>query len=86
MKKVKMFIIPSCPYCRKAEGFLDKLIGEHPEYKGIEIERIDETDKPDIADQYDYWYVPTFYVDGVKLHEGVPTVDKVDQVLQAATK
>ena len=22
-----------------------------------------------IADQYDYYYVPTFYVDGVKVHE-----------------
>lgn len=30
---------------------------------------IEETQHPDIADQYDYYYVPTFYVDGVKVHE-----------------
>jgi hypothetical protein len=27
---------------------------------------------PDIADQYDYYYVPTYYLDGIKFHEGIP--------------
>ena len=30
---------------------------------------IEETQHHDIDDQYDYYYVPTFYVDGVKVHE-----------------
>ena len=30
---------------------------------------IEENQHPDIADQYDYYYVPTFYVDCVKVHE-----------------
>ena len=42
---------------------------EYPEFQPIEIEMIEETQHPDIADQYDYYYVPTFYVDGVKVHE-----------------
>jgi len=28
--------------------------------------------------------VPTFYVDGVKLHEGIPNIDKIEAVLKAA--
>lgn len=84
MKKIKFFLIPSCPYCRQAEKYLERLFEEYPEYRGIEIERIDETAYPDISNQYDYWYVPTFYVDEVKLHEGVPTIEKVNRVLREA--
>ncbi|HOQ76670.1 MAG TPA: glutaredoxin [Thermoclostridium sp.] len=84
MKKVTMFMIPTCPYCMRAEGYLKSLMENNPEYRAIEIERIDETRNPDIAEQYDYWYVPTFYVDGEKIHEGVPTLEKIEAVLKAA--
>jgi len=30
----------------------------------VEIEKIDELVHPDIAGQYDYYYVPTFYGSG----------------------
>lgn len=79
-----MFYMPSCPYCRQAEGFLKSLMENEPRYRAIEIERIDETAKPEIAEQYDYWHVPTFYVGNEKLHEGVPTLEKVEAVLKAA--
>ncbi len=29
-------------------------------------------------------YSATFYVDGVKLHEGVPTMEKIEEVLKKA--
>ena len=45
---------------------------------------IDERKQPDIANKYDYYLVPTFYVDGVKLHEGVATKEKVEYVLKQA--
>ena len=38
----------------------------------------------ELADSLDYWYVPTYFVDGVKLLEGVPTKEKVEAVLRAA--
>ena len=60
MKPVKLFYQERCPFCKKAE---------YPEFQPIEIEMIEENQHPDIADQYDYYYVPTFYVDGVKVHE-----------------
>ncbi|SHI80341.1 glutaredoxin family protein [Thermoclostridium caenicola] len=86
MKRVTMFKLPGCPYCKQAEEYLKNLMEKNPEYRAVEIERIDETARPDIADQYDYWYVPAFYIGREKLHEGVPTLEKVEAVLKAALK
>ena len=36
------------------------------------------------ADSLDYYYVPTFYVDGQKRMEGVPSLEKVRAVLDEA--
>lgn len=84
MKKVTMFILPTCPYCKQAEDYLKSLMDKHPEYRAVEIERIDESKRPDISDQYDYSYVPAFYIGRELLHEGVPTPEKVEAVLKAA--
>ena len=51
---------------KKALRYIEELKAEYPEFQPIEIEMIEETQHPDIADQYDYYYVPTFYVDGVE--------------------
>lgn len=84
MKKITMFKISTCPYCKQAEDYLKNLMEKNPQYRAVEIERIDETARPDIADQYDYWYVPAFFIGKEKLHEGVPTLEKVEAVLRAA--
>ena len=39
-----------------------------------------------VADGYDYYYVPTFYVDGVKVHEGGIYPDEVEAILRKAMK
>ena len=57
---------------------------QNPEYNNIEIKIIDEELQPDIAKQYTYYYVPTYYVDGVKVHEGAATKDIVNKVFKAA--
>lgn len=84
MKKVTLFHFQSCPYCRAARNWLDELAHENPDLAKVEVERIDENLCPDIACQYDYWYVPTFYVDGVKVHEGACSKEVVEQVLRSA--
>ncbi len=58
----------------------------NPEYANIEVTVIDEELQPEISKKYDYYYVPTFYVDGVKLHEGVPTKDIIRKVFDEASK
>lgn len=84
MKKVMLFVMKGCPYCVSALRYLDKLKTDHPEYQAVEIDQIDENEQPDLSNRYDYWYVPTFYVDGKKMHEGVPTMEKVERVLKEA--
>ena len=84
MKKVQLFHFVGCPYCRAAENWIAEVIQEHPELAAVEIERIDEHRHPEIANQYDYWYVPTFYVDGQKVHEGAASKAIVKQTLWRA--
>lgn len=84
MKKITMFMMADCPYCRKALGWMDELYASNPLYKSLEIEMIDEQIQPDIAEKYDYYYVPTYYVDGKKLHEGAASLEKIKSVFDTA--
>ena len=63
---------------------MDILYAENPEYLSLEIKKIDEVEHPDIANKYDYYYVPTFYVGDEKLHEGAATIKKIRRVFDAA--
>lgn len=85
-KQVRMMIQDTCPYCKKAFEMMDELREENPEYKSVEVEVIEETRRPELADSLDYWYVPTFFVDGKKMLEGVPTKEKVRSVFREALK
>ena len=63
---------------------MEELKKENPKYANIEVEIIDEELHPEIAKQYNYYYVPTYYVDGIKAHEGVPTKDIIRRVFEKA--
>ena len=69
MKDVLMFYLDSCGYCDKARLALDELFAENPRYRDIPLTRIEESQQPEIADRYDYYAVPTFFVDGKKIFE-----------------
>ena len=84
MKEVKIFMFAGCPHCAKAGEMVKKLKETNMDYASVPIDVIDEKLKPAEADKYDYYYVPTFFVGGVKLHEGVPTEEAVEKVLKAA--
>ncbi len=84
MKKVKAFYLENCPHCRSAFKMIEELKAKHREYSGIEIEYIEELKNVQAANAHDYYYVPTFYVNGVKIHEGVPTMEKIEEVLKRA--
>lgn len=84
MKKITMFVMQGCPYCKHAFELMDELKAKQPAYKDLEIDVVDENVQPELANSFDYYYVPTFYVDGDKLHEGVPTEEKVEAVFKAA--
>ncbi|MDR1454059.1 MAG: thioredoxin family protein [Tannerella sp.] len=82
-KHVKLFYLKSCPYCRQAFEFIDELKRQDV-YKNIEIETIEESEQPAIAERYDYYYVPTFYVNEEKRHEGAVTRGQVETVFREA--
>ena len=84
MQKITMFYMETCPYCKEAFRWMEELYGENAAYKSIEIEKIEETVHPEIADKYDYYYVPTYYVGDEKRHEGAASIEKIRAVFDAA--
>jgi len=84
MKKILMFYLENCPHCKNAQKMMDDLMDKNPEYKSLEIEKIEESKNAKLANTYDYYLVPTYYVDGQKIHEGVPTLKKVEDVFKKA--
>ena len=45
---------------------------------------IDENEEFELASKYDYYYVPTCYVNGRKVHEGSASKKDIQKVLDAA--
>ena len=84
MKKILMFTMASCPYCQRALQWMSELCAENPAYRTIPVELIDEVINPELANQYDYYYVPTYYVNGEKVHEGVATREIIQSVYEKA--
>lgn len=84
MKSVKLFYLRNCPYCKRALQYIADARAAHPELAAVEIETVEESEQPEVADRYDYYYVPTFYVDGVKVHEGGISADEVETLLRRA--
>ena len=86
MKKLMIFYQEHCPFCKRAFTYIEELKKENPEYDKIETELIEETLQPEFADTFDYYYVPTFYIDNKKIHEGGIKKDEVKEILDKALK
>ena len=69
MKEALMFYLEDCGYCEKARRALEELYAQNPAYRQIPLTRIEESREPELADRYDYYAVPTFFVDGKKIFE-----------------
>ncbi len=86
MRPLTYFFIPGCPYCIQAKQYMVEIFKEHPEYERIPIRAIDETAQPEIANFYDYYYTPCFFLDGKKIMEGISTKANILAVFEAAYK
>ena len=75
MKRVKLFYMQGCPYCQSAERAIAELAAADKRYASVEIERIDENAQPQKTEGYDYWYVPSMFIDGTKVYEADPSQD-----------
>ena len=70
--KLTAFILPRCPYCLQARELIEELRAERPELSTIEIDFIDESARQELADRYDYFRVPSFFLGEEKLYEASP--------------
>ena len=67
-----VFVMQGCPYCRSAKRAVQELQAENAAYRQAEISWIDENLQPELARRYDYYYVPSVFLDGKKLYEARP--------------
>ena len=73
MKKVLAFRLEGCPYCAQAMKAVKELASEDEKYSAVSIEWVEENEHPEISAKYDYYRVPTMFVDGVKVYEAHPS-------------
>jgi len=83
LKPITLFYLKNCPFCKKAFTYIDKL-KQQDIYKSIEIELIEESEQPELANQHDYYYVPTFYIAGEKVHEAGIFENEVEEIFKKA--
>jgi len=86
LKKIKYFYLEKCPYCHEAEAYLKELCSHYDEYKSIMIEKIEEQKNTDEADKHDYQYVPAFFVDDEKVHEGKVSKEICEEILKSVLR
>lgn len=86
MKNILMFTMASCPYCQRAMRYMEEIMKQTPKYSNIPIKIIDEGLNPEIAEKYDYYYVPTYFVNDEKIHEGAASKDDVRRVFEKAER
>ncbi len=84
MKDVLLFVLRGCPYCKEALKWQEELRAEDPALAALDIRMVDERQEAALAESYDYYYVPCYFVDGVKMHEGAATKEKVEAALRSA--
>lgn len=80
---LKIFYLKNCPYCKKAQNYLDI---HRPDFPNIMIQMIEESEQAELANQYDYYYVPSYFYNEEKLHEGAITEEELLNILKRIQK
>ncbi len=80
----QLFILRTCPYCKRTLRQLDELKEEFSELASVidGLKIVAEEEKPDYANSYDYHLVPTLFKGNEKLFEG----DVKKEVVEAAIR
>ena len=86
MKDVILFKLTYCPHCKLALRLQEELFQAHPEWRDIPLQMIDEAEEPELANSYDYYYVPTYDVGGEKVHEGHAEREDIERVFCLAAE
>lgn len=84
MKTIEMIYRVTCRHCRQAFGIMEELFKEHEEYKEVEIRYFDTERDIDLLSGRQFTYVPTFFMDGNIVMEGVPDQKNIEKVFHLA--
>lgn len=84
MKELTYFYLKNCPFCKKANRMIEDITAAEQRLAGVPIKRIEESEEHELADSYDYFYVPCFFLGDRKLFEGDPSEQDIKTVLEAA--
>ena len=84
MKEITYFYLKNCPFCRQADQMIQELVAQETKFSAVPINKIEEREQADLANQYDYYFVPCLYIGKTKMMEGVPTLEKIREVFLAA--
>lgn len=68
-KEILLFSRDDCGYCAKAHKAIAELKAENPAYGTLPLREVEETREPEFIEKFDYYAVPTLYLDGVKKFE-----------------
>ena len=68
-KEILLFSRDDCGYCAKAHKAIAELKAENPAYGTLSLREVEETREPEFIEKFDYYAVPTLYLDGVKKFE-----------------
>lgn len=80
-----MFVQKGCPHCKRALKWHEVMFTKlHPEWADIPLRIVDEEEEKALADTYDYYYVPSYYIEGEKVHEGPVTQQDVERIFETA--
>lgn len=78
---MRVFILPYCPHCKRARDYIEELKKEDVKYSNIDFDFIDESIEVDLANRFDYYYVPSFFDGDKKLHEGTINKEQLKKML-----
>lgn len=84
MRELTLFYYPECPHCQRALRFQEEIFREHPEYKNVPLRMVNENQERALADSYDYWFVPTYFLGNEKLCEGVKEKSLIEEAFKKA--
>ena len=76
----------SCPYCKAARKWMNEIFESDVKYAEIPLTIIDEVEEPELAAKFDYYFVPTYYIEDEKVHEGAATFEIVKKVFDDAVR
>lgn len=87
MKELTIFHLTGCPYCRNAKKAYEEL-KKDAVYGQVPVKWVEERANAALADQYDYFYVPSVFMGKEKLYECSRSddYDAIYEHLEAALK